>query len=1012
MTSEQAGYDIIGRDAELKELRLCFDRAIEGAGSTVLISGEPGIGKTRLVEEFKKHAAKKDARMLAGGASSESMHPFLVFSRALEGISQEPLFEEQEYTSFTEIFAVNSAGLLLAKASSEIEAMDADIFAGMLSAVQDFVRDSLDRTGEKKAGLGRLEYGDMTVFIEHGQHIFLTAVFRGAEHQDMKNLLKQAIHKIEQKHGAMLEKWSGKISDTEPVKEEINALAGVKFLVRRNLEGVKLDTERLRIADKLLAFLLELSKEEPLLLLLEDLHWADDSSLFVFNYLARNMKGKPAMLLATCRPGESQNLQKTLDAMKKEEVITEMALKKLGKESVTGIINSVYPGNDFPKEFIDSLAERCGGTPLFVLEFLRQMASDGSVSQVLGKYTLVNQNYTIPDSIEGVIQNRLAGLDSNALAMAEFASCIGREFSVDSTLAIKTITEPSLALAELQRSGVVYRHNGSAEFSHAMYQDVIYSSIAPRWKSAHHKVIGEYYEGVYQGKLGEVYYELARHFSQTTEYEKTSTYCVLAAEKAESSYALELARDFYEKVLTALPRMRGRGEITERRADILERLSNICAVLGEYDLAIKYLDEVLPQKTGGLARANVLRQYGYIYNRKGAIDESIARMEEALSALGNESRTDYGKICTTQGNNWYYKGDVEKALAYTDQAIRIFERDEPDEKELADALRVKALILSHMGKHLEAIEMYSRSLDIWTRFNDERRMAAMLGNIGNVYAEKGEFQKSLEYYEKGLVLLRKIRHKHNIAVMSVNMGATYYALGDMDRALAYFKESADAFAKIGDPFGLSTAYMNTGVIHIQFGEYDEALVALGKALAIAEKDQIKMTMANTLEAMGSVFCEQRDYEKSKEYFERSMEIARASANSSHIVSAHTSLAELYCEKGDDQEARRFATEALRLAEENGLAREGAFATRALGRVYETNGETSKAIEMYEKARTTFEDMGEPSEIAITDYRFGSVHVKMGEADKARKHLEKALETFQECKQTVWASKTRSMLDSL
>ncbi|MFO7619408.1 MAG: AAA family ATPase, partial [Thermoplasmata archaeon] len=278
---------LIGRDAELGILKQHLTDAISGKGSTILISGEPGIGKTALVEEFRKHAEAEGVRILSGAALSGSAHPFQVFSRALEGVTDKPLFEEQEYTSFTEIFAVNRAGLLLGKASSEEGGLDADIFAGMLSAVQDFVRDSFGQEG-KKAGLGRLEYGDMKILIEHGQHLFLTAVFSGNEHPDMRNTVTRTLKRIEESHGQLIEKWTGKMSEIEPIQDEITKLADARFLVRKDMEGVKLENERVRIADRVLETLLNIAEERAVALVLEDLHWADESSLFILDYLARN----------------------------------------------------------------------------------------------------------------------------------------------------------------------------------------------------------------------------------------------------------------------------------------------------------------------------------------------------------------------------------------------------------------------------------------------------------------------------------------------------------------------------------------------------------------------------------------------------------------------------------------------------------------------------------------------------------------------------------------------------
>lgn len=1012
MTTERARLEIIGRDAELKELHHRMDSAMGGAGSAVLVSGEPGIGKTRLVEEFKKYAVKKNARMLAGGASSESMHPFLVFSKALEGISQEPLFEEQEFTSFTEIFAVNGAGLLLAKASSEAEAMDADIFAGMLSAVQDFVRDSFDQTGEKRAGLGRLEYGDMTVFIEHGQHIFLTAVFRGTEHPDMKNLLRQSLHKLEQKHGAMLGKWSGKVSEMEPVSEEINALAGVKFLVRRNLEGVKLASERLRIADKLLGLLLDLSEEKPVLLLLEDLHWADDSSLFVLNYLARNLKGKPAMLLATCRPGESQSLQKTIDAMKKEDVISEMALKKLGKESVTGIINSVYPGNDFPSEFVDALAERCGGTPLFVLELLKQMGSDGSISQTEGRYSLVNQNYTIPNTIEEVIQNRLAGLDSNALSMAEFASCIGREFSIDSATAIKTIADPSIALAELQRSGVVYRHNGSAEFSHAMYQELIYSSIAPRWKSAHHKAIGEYFEGAYQGKLDEVCYELARHFSQTNEYGKAFDYCVKAGEKAEGAYALEQASQFYKNALNTVPKLRRETEKPGFELDLTMRIGDLQELLGDLEHAVKSFQSAFELAREPEIKARMLRKIGNVLMTRGESEKAISEFNKALAILEKETSPEKARVLSELG--WVYErtGEYEKDLSLQTEAAKLLSQFEGVENDLGRVYNKIGTCYWVMGNFPLALEHMEKGLEIAEKMKDEKGIASFLNNIGITYMRTGQFGKANEKLKRALELFTKLGVLFGIGSSSGNVGNVHMARGEFDKALQYYKKCMGTFEKIGDRYAIGAALGNIGLVYQTIDEYEHAMDYYEKSLAMREALADKRGVGQTMAYIGNLMYLKKDYDNALAYLQSVIKIGEELNDDLIYIFTHNIIALIKIEKGQIDEAEEINNRMLDKSREKNLREYEAQTLNTRGVIEAKKGNWQIAEDSFKDSIAILKINNINNLIPNVYMDYGAMLKSAGKTSEARAIFQDAKKMYEEMSLNKKASEARAELARL
>ena len=102
---------IVGREEELTKLKHFLGKAISGNGSTVMITGEPGMGKTRLVEEFRHISKQMGVKILAGSASVDSGHPFEIFSKALAGMETKQLFHEEEYHGFTKLFAINSAVL-------------------------------------------------------------------------------------------------------------------------------------------------------------------------------------------------------------------------------------------------------------------------------------------------------------------------------------------------------------------------------------------------------------------------------------------------------------------------------------------------------------------------------------------------------------------------------------------------------------------------------------------------------------------------------------------------------------------------------------------------------------------------------------------------------------------------------------------------------------------------------------------------------------------------------------
>ena len=1038
---------IIGRAAELASLKQHLADAIAGKGSTVLVSGEPGIGKTALVETFKEYAATQNVKIFSGAASADSAQPFLVFSKALAGEMDAPLFEEQEYTRFVKIFAINRAGMLVAEASSEEGDMDADIFAGMLSAVQNFVGESLGQ-GES-AGLGRLEYGDMKILIEHSEHLFLTGIFAGSEHADMKNMLNQTLGEIEKKYGQLLESWTGKMSEITPIQEEIAKLAGARFLVRTDLEGVKLENERVRIADRILEEIHNISDEKGLILFLEDLHWTDESSLFVFNYLARNLRLGKTLILGTARPKDNQKLNTVLKKMREEDIIAELELKVLEMNDVAGMINTAYPENDFSREFIESLAERCSGNPFFVVEFMKHLNAEGAIVQRNGKYLLVNMNFTVPGSVEELIQNRLNILSHEALAFAEYASCVGREFRIDTVSSNAIVKNPITALDELQKTGITFWRDGKAEFCHAMYQDVIYSTLSDRWKSAHHKSIGEYLEVAHRMNPDEAMYELARHFSKTGEHAKAFDYCRSAGEKAESAYAPEQALAFYSDALTNLRKSRKAPDSEAQEFGILEKLGDVSAFASSFGDALDYYDMAGKILTSTVASARLLRKMAEARFKTGEYEASLELLGRARKCIGGERHIERGKISFSESNVHTMKGDYDRSLTLLKEALAVFEAEPHNEKEVGNSLRAFASVYWRMGEYDAALKYAQMSLDAMEKLNDQQGTALALNALGLINYDKGEYDTALKYYERALSIMERtgekyamtmvlnnlgllhanacrfdtaleyhrrslefrerVGDKEGIAASLINMAHLYSSMGDTTKTMEMYERSAAISKAIGARKNLASALSSMGYVHYLHGELNEAERLYRESIGICEETGEKYILAYALDNLSDIYQENGDLEKVLELQTQVLKIREEIGDRNDLPWTHCGISQAHLHLGNIDLALQHAETARSLATEIGLGMELGTSHLALGMIYRETNDYDTAVRMFEVAERHLRESGYKRLLALATYEYALLHRAMGNVSQARECLTKALADFEGTGMYLWVEKCKKTM---
>ncbi|MCK5547842.1 MAG: ATP-binding protein, partial [Thermoplasmata archaeon] len=176
------------------ELQQSLDKATEGVGSTMFISGEAGIGKTRLLKEVKSNAELKGFQVLSGNSLFEELTPYMPFMEALRSGGLEHLFAE-EAPRVEGVYLVTNNGLLVKEVLREETELDPDLFASMLTTVSDFVKDSLSmlKGKERFDTLNRLGHGEYTILIESGRNANLVTILKGRENEFLVNDMREIL---------------------------------------------------------------------------------------------------------------------------------------------------------------------------------------------------------------------------------------------------------------------------------------------------------------------------------------------------------------------------------------------------------------------------------------------------------------------------------------------------------------------------------------------------------------------------------------------------------------------------------------------------------------------------------------------------------------------------------------------------------------------------------------------------------------------------------------------------
>ena len=1002
--------ELIGRDTELSKLKHSLQNALEGRGSTIFIAGEAGIGKTRLVSELISDAEKKGAQVIRGWCLAESLEPLMPVKIALREAGLFHLISGDPPPLVASAYLMNDAGMLIAKAERDQLELDSDIFAGMLQAVGNFVKDSLEMMdGSGAGGLNTLGYGDFTILIRTLGKLTMATVINGEKSEFLIEDMKGALANL----GNAFDDWAGDVAATVPAKEKIAWFVNSgkydgKFLV----DDPKIKQENL--FDNNLLGIQRAADEQPLILFMDDLQWADPTSLNLVHYLARNTRKFRVLMLGTYRPeditqgydGKPHQLETAMQNMSREDLLDNIELKRLDRASTESLINSVLGETKFEAGFYDKIHKETEGTPFFILEILKLLAEEGAIAQdESGAWALVKEldKLDLPGKVYDVVKRRLDRLMEDQRELLECASVIGNEFSTGVLEKATEMKKMTLLknLSKIEKTHkLLHYFNDRYKFDHSKIREVLYNGIGEELRREYHRVIADTIAGIHKNNPDEAVSEVAYHYFEAGD-ERAGEWLVKAADRAKDAYANEEAVRLYSEALGVVES----GCILS----ILENLGEVLSLMDEYDKAIENFEQAQESTEDCETKARMKRKAASAHEKKGEYDKSLEVVAAAKELITDRNTVEYARLLLGEGNPHFRKGDYDKAMSLFQEAIKLFEKSGAEQKDMGNALRAIGIIHWSKGDYAPALEYYEKSLAAMEELGEQYGKAAALNNIGLVHDNIGEFGLALDFYGRSLEIFENMGNKQGIAAALNNIGLVHDNRGELGLALEFHGRSLEIKEKIGNKQGIASTLNNIGVVHFARAELDQALEFFTRSLKISDNLGDKQGIADSLHNIGNVHIVRGMPDSALEFYRRSLEMSEKIGDKHGMCYSLSGLAEANIGLGYVQAALEIAEKALATAYEIGVKHEEGMSRRVLGMVHREMGEWDRAVEEFGKAGEILEEVGGKVELAKLHYEYALLWKAKGEPAKVHEHMEKALSEFDRMGMKLWADKCRKDL---
>ncbi|MGM0510649.1 MAG: tetratricopeptide repeat protein [Thermoplasmatota archaeon] len=1007
-----AAPSIIGRREEMEILKDHLNDALQSRGSTVFISGEAGIGKTKIVDELKHLAEENDTKILEGRCLADNLEPLLPFKEALRNADLLHLISQDPPPKVISAYLITASGLLIAKTERQKTELDADIFASMLSAVQNFVKDSLSFMGEEKdSSLNSIAYGGHDIIIQTVGDLSLAMVIEGSSSEFLIDDMRKTLYDIKDELGP----WDGEVSSVKRFQKDLDW-----FIDSGKYEGKYLvddsDIKKENLFDNVLLGLKRSSTERPVLLFLDDLQWSDHTTLSLLHYLSRNTRDNRLMIVGTYRPedllkikeNESHPLKTTMQNMSRESLFQEIEVERFSRGQTEKFVDDMLEGVNIDKRFTDKIHNESGGNPYFIFEMMKLLVDEGHIKRDQDGWTIEKdvEDLQIPSKIYDIVVRRLDRLIKEQKDILECASIIGDEFESEVLGDITGINRLKL-LRNLNKIEKTHKLIHSLEkkyrFDHHLVKDVLYDGMMEELRKEYHKITAETYGSLFDPDELEVKEKIAKHFFKAGDG-RAGRHLVDLGESSKENFSNQDAAEYFQRAL-------GCADKSEIKRRAHEGLGDIYSTIGEFEDAIEHYSSALELTEGKPKKTHIINQLASVYDKKGDHEQGNSICEGWLEKIEEDMFIPKVELMGTYGWNHLVLGDYERSEKILKEALSLAGKLGDDDT-TAEMEHILGTYFSDVNKPEKAIKHLKSALEKRDGLEDQKGLSASLNNLAIVYWEIGRLEEALELTERSIEISEMIGSKYNVANSLNNLGLIYYDLANLDSSLEYLQKALDLSEQIGEKRGISRARGNLGYVHREKGDLKRAVEHHKAGLRIDEEIGNKPDVCYSLDNLGMSYLYSGELDKAEDHFQKSIAIAEEIGDTHQSILINRGLGELMLRRDDLDEALEYASKADEMCEDIDMRMERGECKKLIGDVYQKKGEQEKAKSYLEEALQIFQKTKDDINLSKTHFGLGELFEEIDDIQKAKEHYDRAFEMFDRIGMKLWKERAIEALDKL
>ncbi len=665
-----------------------------------------------------------------------------------------------------------------------------------------------------------------------------------------------------------------------------------------------------RTFETLREFLLYASRKDPLMLVVEDLHWIDNASEAFLDFLIEALNGTAILLLLIYRPEYRHDWANRPD-------FREIMLAQLPQESGTEVIGSILGNADVDSALIRFVLQRTDGNPLFMEELTRTLLENGSIRVESGRYGLDKTADTtkVPENIHGIIAARMDSLEDEVKRVGQLAAVIGRDFALRVLQSITGQKENlDASLETLQEMGFIYRKNRYPEltytFKHALTQEVAYKSLLRRKRARYHADVAGAIERLYAQRIEESYEVLAYHYDRSQDAQKAYEYLRFSGEKAIRIHFLWEAYDYFKKALGALDRLPHGDNPRQQELEVLHLMVIPIIALGLPEDSLTYLDKGVRVSKALEDHSSMTRFYGNIgvyYMNRGDYDQGTAYTQRAFETA--ERIGDVDAMAQTGPDlcqDFMNAGNFKETIKVATRIIDAVENAGRESDYFGGVTNIYSIVKSFIGYSRGMLGDFTNGL-----ITCENALACAVGfagpettgvcevQLGSLHLLKGSHGLAFNFIGDGFRHLEEANFYWHLPFCRSMFGLAETFLGNPRSGLVHIEKALAENRKIGIEWRRSVLLFNLGVCRFFLADFQPAMQAMNQAHVLSVESGQRYVAGKALTWLGRIKSklDPQSYKASSDLICQGIEILRELEIRPELALGHLFLGELYSRSG-------------------------------------------------------------------------------------------------------------------